>query len=163
MYLLADSLGLAELADTVNEVIQACAETEPAPEARYLRGLRVAIVGDDSDAIELRNRAESYGAKLAVNITKTVQWMASAAPDATDSRHTIARKLGIPLISPAQGSVRLDESIREAELKAFERQRQIDEYAALRRQREAEADACWRPTWRAAELDHDPEYEPWYG
>ncbi|MBE1551853.1 DNA polymerase III epsilon subunit-like protein [Mycobacterium sp. OAS707] len=163
MYLLADSLGLPELADRINQVIEYCAEPEPAPEGRYLRGLRIAIVGDDSEAIELRERAESYGAKLAVNITKTVKWMVSAAPDTTDSRHTTARKLGVPIISPAQGAVRLDEAIREAELKAFERQRQIDEYNASRREREAEADAYWRPTWRSAELDHDPEYEPWYG
>jgi DNA polymerase III epsilon subunit-like protein len=163
MFLLADSLGLAALADRVTEVIQACAEPEPAPEARYLRGLRVAIVGDHSEVIELRKRAESYGAKLAVNITKTVQWMVTTAPDTTDSRHTTARTLGIPIISPAEGTVRLDEAIREAELKAFERQRQIDEFNASCGQREAEADAYWRPTWRPSELDHDSEYEPWYG
>jgi hypothetical protein len=163
MYLLADSLGLPELATQVNEVIQACAEPEPPPEARYLRGLRVAIVGDDSEVLELRKRADSYGSKLAVNITKTVQWMATATPDATDSRHTTARNLGIPIISPAEGSVRLNEAIHEAELKAFERQRQIDEYNASRRQRAAEADAYWRPTWRPTELDHDPEPKPWYG
>lgn len=106
MYLLADALGLSDLAERINDVIHACAEPEPPPEARYLRGLRVAIVGDDNDVIELRKHAECYGAKLAVNITKTVKWMVSATPDATDSRHTTARKLGIPIISPSQGWVR---------------------------------------------------------
>lgn len=129
-----------------HEVIQACAEPEPPPEARYLRGLRVAIVGDHSNLIDLRKHAESYGAKLAVNITKTVKWIVSATPDATDSRHTTARKLGIPIISPAEGSVRLDEALREAELKAYERQREIDPHTALRQQRADEADAYWRPS-----------------
>lgn len=162
MYLLADSLGLSDLADRINTVIQECAEPPPPPEARYLRGLRIAIVGDHSDVTDLRKHAESYGAKLAVNITKTVQWMVSTTPDATDSRHSTARKLGIPIINPAQGGARLDEAVREAELKAYERQREIGRHAALRQQRADEADAYWRPSWRTEELNHDPEPEPWY-
>jgi DNA polymerase III epsilon subunit-like protein len=161
MYLLADALGLPDLAEQINVVIQACAEPEPPPEARYLRGLRIAVVGDHNEVIDLRHHAESYGAKLAVNITKTVKWMVSATPEFTDSRHTTARKLGIPIISPAEGSARLDEAIREAELKAFERQREIDRHTALRQQRANEADAYWRPSWRPHELEHDPE--PWLG
>jgi len=163
MYLLADALGLPALAERINAVIQECAEPEPPAEARYLRGLRVAIVGDHGDVIDLRKHAESYGAKLAVNITKTVKWMVSTTPDATDSRHTTARRLGIPIISCAEGSARIDEAVREAELKAYERQRDVDRYAALRRQRDDEADTYWRPTWRDVELDHDPGPESWYG
>ena len=49
MYLLAEARGLTELADRLTEVIHACTEPEPPPEARYLRGLRVAIVGDHSE------------------------------------------------------------------------------------------------------------------
>jgi DNA polymerase III epsilon subunit-like protein len=162
MYLLADALGLSDLAERINDVIQACAEPVPPAEARYLRGLRIAIVGDRSEVIELREYAESYGAKLAVNITKTVKWMVSDTPNVTDSRHTTARKLGIPILSPTEGSTRLDEAVREAELKAYERQREIDRYAALRQQRADEADAYWRPSWRREELDHDPEPEPWW-
>jgi len=161
MYLLADALGLTELASRVNSVIQDCAEPVPPPEAGYLRGLRVAVVGDHSEVVDLRSYAESYGAKIAVNITKTVKWMASATPDAADSRHNTARKLGIPIISPAEGSIRIDEAVREAELKAFERQRDIDRATALRQQRAQEADAYWRPSWRTAELLHPPEPEPW--
>jgi hypothetical protein len=162
MYLLAEALGLSDLAERINDVIRACAEPVPPAEARYLRGLRIAIVGDRSEVIELHKHAESYGAKLAVNITKTVKWMVSDTPNATDSRHTTARKLGIPILSPAEGSTRLDEAVREAELKAYERQREIDRYAALRQQRADEADAYWRPSWRREELDHDPEPEPWW-
>lgn len=161
MYLLADALGLSDLAMRINDVMQACAEPAPPPEARYLRGLRIAIVGDHSNVIELRNRAESYGARLAVNVTKTVKWMVSDTPNATDSRHTTARKLGIPILSSTEGSTRLDEAVREAELKAYERQCEIDRYAALRQQQADEADAYWRPTWRPEELDHDPDPEPW--
>ncbi|HEY6573409.1 MAG TPA: hypothetical protein VI029_00455 [Mycobacterium sp.] len=54
--------------------------------------------------IALRKHAESDGAQLAVNITKTVKWMVSTTPDATDSRHTTTRKLGMPIVSPAEGS-----------------------------------------------------------
>ena len=163
MFLLAEALGLDELAKQLNEVIHACAEAEPPSHARYLRGLRVAIVGDHFEVVELREYAESYGAKLAVKITKTVQWMASPTPDAVDSRHETARRLAIPIISPLEARQRLDESIREAELRAFERQRLIDESNAQRRRYEAEADAYWRPQWRDRELDHDPEpeYERW--
>ncbi|MEH3141160.1 MAG: DUF4236 domain-containing protein [Mycobacterium kyogaense] len=162
MYLLAEALGLPDLAYEVNEVIQSCAESEPPEEARYLRGIRIAIVGDGAEMRTLRGRAETYGAKLAVKVTKTVLWLATDTPDATDSRHTSARTLGIPIVGAAEGTLRLNEAIREAELKAFERQRQIDEHNARRRQREIEDDAYWRPTWRASELDKDPEYEPWY-
>jgi hypothetical protein len=88
--------------------------------------------------------------------------MVSTTPDATDSRHTTARKLGIPIISSAEGSARLDEAAREAELKAYERQREIDRYAALRQQRADEAHADWQPSRRRDELDHDPELEFWY-
>ncbi|MGU3500929.1 exonuclease domain-containing protein [Mycobacterium sp. C31M] len=161
MYLLADALGLSELSTEIDNVIQHYAEPSPPPEARYLKGLRIAIFGDHSEVTDLRERAESYGAKLAVNVTKTVQWMVSVTPDATDSRHTTARKIGIPIIAPVDGAIRLDDAIREAELKAHERQRELDRHAALRQHRADEADAYWRPTWRPTELDRDPEPQPW--
>ena len=157
MYLLADALGLPDLAAKINDVIKASAEPEPAAEARYLRGLRVGIVGDDDEIVALRERAESYGAKLAISITKTVVWLATTTPDSTDSKHHSARVLGIPMLTPAQASDRLDEAIREAELKAYERQREIDEHNARRLQYNAEREAYWRPTWRQVELDRDPE------
>jgi DNA polymerase III epsilon subunit-like protein len=152
MFLLADALGLADLAKKLNAVIAECSEPEPPPEARYLRGLRIAIVGEETEIVALRERAESYGAKLAVNVTKTVQWLATTTPDAIDSRHTSARKLGIPILTPALAHARLNEAIQEAGLKAYERQREADEFAALRRQREIEADSYWRPVWRKSEL-----------
>lgn len=161
MYLLADALGLTDLAEKFRHVIEAGADPPPSAEARYLRGLRIAILGDHSEILDLRKEAESYGARLAVNITKTVRWLATATPEATDSRHTTARTLGIPIISPAEARTRLAEAVREAELKAFERQRQIDEQLAQRRQREAEIDMYWRPTWRSQELDYDPPRQPW--
>lgn len=80
----------------------------------------------------------------------------TVTPDATDSRHTTARTLGIPIIKPADGWTRLSEAIRKADLKAVERQRSIYEAVANRQQRAAENDAYWRPTWRTDELDHDP-------
>jgi hypothetical protein len=86
MYLLADALGLSDLDERVNVVIQECAEPAPLAEGRYLRGMRIAIVGDHSGVIDLRKHAESYGAKLAVNITKTVKWVVSATP----RRHRLA-------------------------------------------------------------------------
>lgn len=163
MYLLADALGLSDLAAEINSVISECAEPEPAAEARYLKGLRVSIVGDSDEIVALRERAESYGAKLAVNITKTVVWLATTTPNAADAKHNTARKLGIPVLSPAQASERLGEAIHEAELKAFERQREIDASIARRAQYDAEREAYWRPTWRQVELDHDPEPRlDWY-
>lgn len=156
MYLLADALGLLELASELHAAIDACSEPEPAAEARYLRGLRVAVVGDGADLELLRKRAQSYGTKLAVNVTKTVVWIATTTPHATDSKHNSARKFGVPMLSPEQASVRLDAAIRDAELKAFERQTQIDENLARQREYAAEREAYWRPTWRPFELDRDP-------
>jgi len=91
MYLLVDALGLSDLADEISTVIKACAEPQPAAEARYLRGLRVGIVGDDEEIVALRKRAESYCAKLAVNITKTVVWLATSTLDSSDAKHNSAR------------------------------------------------------------------------
>lgn len=161
MYLLADALGLSDLATEINTVINECAEPEPEVEARYLKGLRVGIVGDDAESVALRQRAESYGAKIAVNITKTVVWVATTTPNSIDSKHNTARNLGIPVLTPAQASACLEDAIREAELKAFERQREIDAWNAQRAQNAAEREAYWRPKWRQTELNHDPEPE-WY-
>lgn len=161
MFLLADALGLAKLADSIHQVIEECAEPAPPEHARYLRYLRIAIVGDDTSITDLREHAEEYGAKLAIKITKTVQWMVTPTPDSADSRHTTARALGIPLLNPTQGWIQINEAIREAEMKAFERQQEIAASAALREQRAAEADAYWRPTWRPGELDHDPGPQAW--
>lgn len=152
MFLLAEALGLDVLATEISDVIAELADPEPAPTARYLCSLRIAIIGEDAMTVALRERAQGYGAKLAVNITKTVQWLATSTPDATDSRHDTARRLGIPIIGPDDASDRLSEAIRDAELSAFERQREIDEYEAARRRREAESDSYWRPVWRRSEL-----------
>ena len=157
MYLLADALGLRELAAKIQAVIDSCAEPAPPPESGYLRGTRIGIVGDTAELAELRTRAETYGAKVAVRITNTVKWFATATPNAVDAHHKAAREIGIPILDPAAAMKRLNEDIRDAELKAFERQRVIDEQAERRRQRLAEADAYWRPSWRSLELDHDPE------
>ena len=96
MYLLADGLGLSKLAEKVRAVIEACAEPEPPPESRYLRGSRVGICGNTSELVQLRTRAEAYEAKVAVRITKTVQWLASTTPDAVDPHHIAARTHGAP-------------------------------------------------------------------
>lgn len=161
MYLLADALGLGDLAADLKAVMDSCVEPTPSPEARYLKGLRIGIVGGDGQAmVELRQRAERYGAKLAINITKTVAWMATDTPDSTDAKHNSARKFGVPMVTSGQAAERLEEAIKDAELKAFERQREIDEYAARRNDYAAERDAYWRPTWRPPrELDRDPEPE----
>jgi DNA polymerase III epsilon subunit-like protein len=124
-----------------------------APGAQYLRGLRIAIIGGDALTIALRDQAQEYGAQLAVKITKTVQWLATSTPDARDSRHDAARRLGIPIIDPDDASVRLNKSIHAAELTASQRQRELEEYEAARRRRKAEDDAYWRPVWRKSELD----------
>jgi hypothetical protein len=121
MFLLAEGLDLTVVAEKMGAVIRSLAEPGPPPEARYLRGLRIGIATGDAALLVLRERAESYGAKIAVNITKTVEWLATVTPDAADSRHNSARKLGIPILTPRDARERLDESIRRAEFKAFER------------------------------------------
>lgn len=157
LYLLADGLGLSEPAAKIQAVIDSCAEPAPPPESRYLRGTRIGIVGNTAELAKLRTRAETYGAKVAVRITNTVEWLATVTPDAVDAHHKAAREIGIPILDPAAAMKRLNEDMRDAELKAFERHRVIDEQAERRRQQLAEADAYWRPSWRTLELDHDPE------
>jgi hypothetical protein len=157
----ADALGLSDLATEINSVISECAEPEPAAEARYLNGLRVGIVGDDAESVAFRQRAESYGAKIAVKITKTVVWLATTIPNSVDSKHNAARNFGNTNSDSGSSIEILDDAIRQAELKAFERQREIDAWIAQRAENAAEREAYWRPKWRQIELDHDPEPE-WY-
>jgi len=157
MLLLADALGLTDLAKRVQIVIDSLSEPPPPPEAHYLRGLRIGIAGDDPRLTAIRQRAEAYGGKIAVNITKTVNWLASTNPDSTDKHHAAARALAIPILTPEVASERLEQAIREGEFEAFERQRQRDEIEARQRQWQTEHQAYWRPTWRRQELDRDPD------
>lgn len=157
MYRLADALGLVSLASEIRQAIDACAEPAPSEESRYLRTLRIGIAGDDNDVVLLRKRAEEYGAKLAVNITKTVQWLATTTPDAVDAKHNSARKLAISMITPAEASARLEAAIQQATTEAEMRKYEAAVRAAERQTYLEEREAYWRPTWRAIELDHDPE------
>ena len=160
-YLMAEALGLDELANEIHAVIAECDEPPPDPAGRYLRGLRIGIVGETTELVELRGRAVAHGAKLAVKITKTVQWMATVTPDATDAAHNAARRFGVVMVTPMDGATRLDEAIRDAELKALDRQREIDRMEAERQAYRDESEAYWRPVWRPVELDYDPKQE-WY-
>jgi DNA polymerase-3 subunit epsilon len=153
MWLLADALGLSDLTSKIGNTIEGCAEPTPPPQARYLRGIRVGILGHGPDLDPLRARAEDHGASIAVRITHTVIWVATTTPDATDAPHRAARTHGVPILCPSVAKIRLDDAIRAAELRDFERQRAIDEWDAQRQSR----DDYWRPKWRPTELDHDPE------
>jgi DNA polymerase III subunit epsilon len=153
MWLLADALGLADLTIEIGTVIDRCTEPPPPPpRARYLRGVRVGILGHGPKFDDLRTSAEDHGASIAVRITKTVVWVATTTPDANDAPHRAARTHLVPMLSPALARRRLDDAIREAELKDFERQHAVDEWAAQRKSR----DDYWRPTWRPTELNYDP-------
>ncbi|CCK65285.1 PolC-type DNA polymerase III [Mycobacterium canetti] len=157
MWLLADSLGLSDLTKEIGVVIERCAEPTPPPQARYLRGVRVGILGQGPGLDLLRARAEDHGASIAARITKTVVWVATTTPDATDAHHRAARTHGVPVLSPAVARMQLDDAIRAAELNDLERQRAIDEWAAQRAAQRQSRDDYWRPTWRDVELDYDPE------
>ena len=152
MCLLADALGLPGLAAEVGAVIEKNTEPPPPPEARYLRGIRIGILGRGPEFDDLRICAEDHGASIAKNITKTVIWVATTTPDANDASHRAARTYQVPMLSPVLARQRLDEAIRDADLKAFERQRGVDEWAAQRQARED----YWRPAWRPIELDYTP-------
>lgn len=156
MFLLAEALGLSIVAERLGALIEAAADPPPGPEARYLRGTRFAFTGEGASLVALRERAVGHGASVAVNITKTVQWLVSTTPECDDRKHTKAVELGIPVLTVSEASARLEEAIRSASLEAFERQRQHDEWVARDRQYAAERDAYWRPRWRATELDRDP-------
>ena len=156
---MAEALGLDDLAHDIQAVIEDLDEPKPSPTARYLKSLRIGIVGETTELVYLRSRATAYGAKIAVNITKTVQWMATTTPDATDGPHNSARKFGIAMLAPADGALRLDEAIRDAELRALDRQREIDRMDAERQAYLDEREVYWRPVWRPTELDYDPEQE----
>jgi hypothetical protein len=69
MFLLADALALPDIAGRLRQVIDALAEPSPPPQARYLRGLRVAFAASDDPALRsLWQRATDHGARIAVNI-----------------------------------------------------------------------------------------------
>jgi len=71
--------------------------------------------------------------------------------------HRTEARPGVPILTAQAAAERIEEALREAELRAFERQRQIDAQAARTRHYAAEQDAYWRPTWRTKELDRDPD------
>lgn len=152
MWLLADALGLPNLASKIGAAIDQCTEAPPPPQARYLRGVRVGILGHGPEFDDLRVRAEDHGATIAKKITKTVVWAATTTPDANDTPHCAARTHQVPLLPPPLARRRLDAAIRDAEMKALERQRAVDEWNAQRQAR----DEYWRPKWRPSELDYDP-------
>lgn len=158
-YLMAEALGLTELAKEIGAVMDELDEPEPDPSARYLRSLRIGIVGDTIELRALRLHAARYGARIAVKITKTVQWMATVTPEADDTLHNSARRLGIVMVTPEDGMARIDEAVGEAEMRAAERQRQIEAAEADRQAYLAERETYWRPVWRELELDYDPEQE----
>jgi DNA polymerase-3 subunit epsilon len=153
MWLLADALGLSDLAAEVETAIKRCSEPTPPPQARYLRGIRVGILGRGADLDGVRVRAEQYGASVAVRITKTVIWVATATPDANDAAHRAALTYQVPMLTPLAARRRLDDAIRDAQRKDLERQRVVDSWAAERKA----SDDYWRPTWRPTELDYDPQ------
>lgn len=153
MWLLADALGLPDLTNEIGDAIERRAEPMPPPQARYLRGVRVGILGHGPELDLLRGRAAEYGASIAVRITQTVIWVATTTPNATDAPHRAARTHRVPILSPSVAKARLNDAIRAAELRDFERQRAIDEWDAQRQLR----DEYWRPKWRPTELDYDPE------
>ncbi len=159
MYRLADGLGLTDLAEPLARIIEDNAEPPPRLEQRYLRGLRVGFAGDDAQIVALRQRALEHGAAIATNITVSVQWLASSTPYLDDRRHAAARGLGVPIVTTEAASERIEEALRAAGMAAFERQLQLDEQAARIRQRAAEQDAYWRPTWRSTQLEKDPELD----
>jgi DNA polymerase-3 subunit epsilon len=153
MWLLADALGLSDLTTRMGNAIDQCAEPKPPPQARYLRGIRVGILGSGTELDQLRARAAGNGASIAVRITKTVVWVATTTPEATDAHHRATRTYGVPMLTPTLARTRLDDAIRAAELKDFERERAANEWAAQRQLRKE----YWRPKWRPAELSYDPE------
>lgn len=75
-YLMAEALGLTDLAAEIGAVIASLEEPKPDPSARFLKNLRIGVVGETTDLVQLRNQANAYGARIAVRITKTVQWLA---------------------------------------------------------------------------------------
>ncbi|OBF66398.1 hypothetical protein A5753_06715 [Mycobacterium sp. 852002-51971_SCH5477799-a] len=152
MWFLADELGLPDVASEIDAAINQCSELPLPPQARYLRGIRVGILGRGPELDDLRACAEDHGASIARNITKSVAWVATATPDANDAPHRAARTHQVPMLAPGLARQRLDEAIRDAEKKALERQHADDERAAQRMAR----DEYWRPTWRPTELDYDP-------
>lgn len=160
-YLMAEGLGLTDLAADIDAVIASLEEPKPDASARFLKSLRIGTVGETTEIVQIRDHAKAYGAKIAVRITKTVKWMVTVTPDAVDAPHEAARRFGIPMVTPEEGAKRLADAIRAAELRALERQRQIDAMEAQQQEYLDQREAYWRPVWRPSELDYDPEPQ-WY-
>lgn len=156
MFLAAQALGLDLLAHEINAVITAQAEPSPPPHARYLNGLRLGFAGDSEALTTVRGRALDHGARAAVNITKTVQWLAADDPGDTSRHHARARDLGIPIIDIPEASRRLETDIRAATVLETERREQLERVLAEQERHRTDDDAYWRHHWRRTELPEDP-------
>ncbi len=152
----ADGLGLDAIVAELTRIIEAMADAPASEHATWLKKLRIAIA-DGSDAENLRATAREYGARLAVNVTKTVTWLATETPPtAVDKMHNAARSLGVEMVPYEVAQRRLDAAIAEAELNALAKKQAQDDLEFARRQQEALRAARSRPAWYPVEFDHDP-------
>lgn len=129
---------------------------------RYLRGKRLAFVGDSDPIRSLAERAEHNGAPTVKNVTKTVLWVAADDVMADTRFHRRARELGIEVVDAKVAERRLNDLISEAEVAEFKRAQEIAAAEARYRELQAEQEAYWRHAWRRNELTSDPgPRDPW--
>jgi DNA polymerase-3 subunit epsilon len=154
---LARALDVGEIVDLLAPLVEADQLPTTPPSTGYLKGWRIALdPSDHADLERLRQLAARHDAAIAKNLTKTVRFLAAATPDCPARAKAVA--LGIRIVSPTEAELILDQAIREADLRAFERRQ---EHAKWEAQRAAD-DRYWRHTWRrfedfsAAELRSEP-------
>lgn len=141
-----------------SHLISDLAEAAAADRARAsgpLKGWRILPIGDSAAVTGVVDAAVGHGARVAVNLTKTVRLVVTDGAAADDPRISKARSLGIDVVSPDQAQTVIAQEIARAGRKLFADPagaRVADQIAA---ERAAEARAArpeWHECWRPREL-----------
>lgn len=120
-----------------------------------LKGWRILPVGDSAALTQVVDLAVEYGAKVAVNVTKTVRLVISDDVAADDPRISRARTAGVEVLSPDQARKLVEDEAAKLQDGLFADaagQEVADRLAAERTAEAADAPPEWHRYWRPREL-----------
>lgn len=132
--------------------LEAAAAAARARNNGALKGWRILPVGESTQVTEVVDYAVEHGAKVAVNVTKTVRFVISDGASENDPRLAKARSTGVEVVSPDQARKMLAAEIAKAESRLFAdptgeqvANRIAEERAAATQPRRPEWHEFWRP------------------
>ena len=119
-----------------------------------LKGWRILPVGESPHLSEVVDYAVEHGAKIAVNLTKTVRLVIADGAAADDPRIAKAHAAGVDVLSPEQARKILDEEIAKGPQRLFSDPvgAQIADALAVEREATRPTRPEWHSYWRSRPL-----------